>query len=96
MARSYVAKITKSGQFTIPKAMREALSLRGGDYVLFYPQGKGLRLERAAISPAERFATLAARTEQRFAEQGVTLREVETAIRWARENNAESSSTPTT
>ncbi len=94
MVRSYVAKITGKGQLTIPKAMREALNLRDGAYVLLYPQGEGVRLERAAISPAERFATLSARTEQRFAEQGVTLRDVEEAIRWARES-AESSLTRT-
>ena len=94
MVRSYVAQITGKGQLTIPKAMREALNLRDGAYVLLYPQGEGVRLERAAISPAERFATLSARTEQRFAEQGVTLRDVEEAIRWARES-AESSLTRT-
>ena len=91
MARSYVAKITGKGQLTIPKALRDALNLRDGEYVLLYPQGEGVRLERATVSPAERFETLAARTEERFAEQGVTPRDVEEAIRWARESAASSS-----
>ena len=94
MTRSYVAKITGKGQLTIPKASRDALNLRDGEYVLLYPQGEGVRMERADVSPVERFETLAVRTGERFAGQGVKPRDVEEAIRWARES-AELSSTPT-
>ncbi len=94
MAESYVAKVTAKGQLTIPKALRDALHLRDGEYVLLYPQGEGLRMERAAVSPAERFEGLAGRVQERFSEQGVSPRDVEEAIRWARES-AVSSSTPT-
>jgi len=94
MGKSYVAKITGKGQMTIPKPLRDALGLHDGEYVLLYAQGEGVRIERAAVSPAERFETLAARAGQRFAEQGLSARDVEEAIRWARESAA-SSSTPT-
>lgn len=86
MAGQFLAKITGKGQITIPKALREALGFRDGDYVLVFPQGQGMRIEKAAVSPLERFEDLAVRTEERFKRQGVTPRDVEEAVRWAREN----------
>lgn len=64
MAGSYVAKVTAKGQITIPKALRDALHLRGGEDVLLYPQGEGLRLERAAVASAGRFEALAGRAQE--------------------------------
>jgi AbrB family looped-hinge helix DNA binding protein len=94
MAAPFIAKVTSKGQITIPKALRETIGLQDGDYVLLYPQGEGVRFERAALSPAARFEALAVRTEARFAAEGITAKDVEEAIRWARQGSA-SSSTPT-
>lgn len=86
MSIQYVAKVTGKGQITIPKELREAIGLHDGEYVLLYPQGQGVRIEKAAISPLELFDDLAARTEERFKQQGITAETVEEAVRWAREN----------
>lgn len=86
MSRQYLAKVTGKGQITIPKALREAVGLRDGEYVLLFPQGQGVRLEKAAISPLERFDDLTVRTEERFKQKGVTAETVEEAVRWARKN----------
>lgn len=84
MKTQFLAKITGKGQITIPKALREAIGLQDGEYVLLYPQGQGVRLEKAAIAPLERFDELAARTEKRFEREGVQAETVEEAVRWAR------------
>jgi len=86
MSKQYVAKVTGKGQITIPKELREAIGLRDGEYVLLYQQGQGVRMEKAIIAPLERFEDLAARTEERFRQQGITEETVAEAIRWAREN----------
>lgn len=86
MSEQYIAKITGKGQITIPKILRESLNLRDGDYLILFPQGKGMRIEKAAISPLERFEALAARTEERFRNLEITGADVEEAIRWARRN----------
>lgn len=84
MNRQYVAKISGKGQITLPKELREKYGLKEGDYLLLFPQGQGLRLEKAAISPLARFREIAAETEERFRQEKVGPAEVEEAIRWAR------------
>ena len=85
MPTQYVAKITDKGQITLPKQLREEFSLDVGDYLILMPQGQGVRLEKAAISPISRFQAMAEETEQRFQSEGVRQEDVEEAIRWSRE-----------
>ena len=84
MESQYVVKITDKGQITLPKELRKAYNFKEGDYLLLFPQGEGLRAEKALVSPASRFKELAANTEKRFMEEGLQPSEVEEAVRWAR------------
>lgn len=81
----YVAKISGKGQITLPKQLRERYGLKEGDYLLLSPQGQGLRLQKAAVSPLASFLDIATETEKRFREDAIGIAEVEEAIRWARE-----------
>jgi antitoxin PrlF len=94
MAQPYVAKLTSKGQVTLPKALRDSLGLADGDLLLLYVEGRGVRLEKAAVSVSTEFLDLARRTEARWKEEGLTAADVEEAIAWARRGDA-SSSTPT-
>lgn len=40
------AKITSKGQLTVPQAVREFLSIRKGDTIMFIPDGKRIVIER--------------------------------------------------
>lgn len=40
------AKVTSKGQLTIPKTIRDLLSIREGDEVAFIPNGKRVIMER--------------------------------------------------
>ncbi|HVB10917.1 MAG TPA: AbrB/MazE/SpoVT family DNA-binding domain-containing protein [Bacillota bacterium] len=91
MDQPYVAKITSKGQITLPKPLREALGLADGDLLLVYVEGRGVRLEKAAVSTSEEFLDLARRTEVRWRNQGVTAADVEEAIGWARRGDEPSS-----
>jgi AbrB family looped-hinge helix DNA binding protein len=84
MESQYVVKITDKGQITLPKELREAYNFKEGDYLLLFPQGEGLRAEKALVSPVSRFKDLAAGTEKRFRDEGLQPSEVEEAVRWAR------------
>ncbi|MEW6726115.1 MAG: AbrB/MazE/SpoVT family DNA-binding domain-containing protein [Bacillota bacterium] len=84
MNEQYVAKISGKGQITLPKELRKRFGLKEGDYLLLSPQGQGLRLEKATISPLARFQEIAAETEERFRKDKIGPVEVEEAIRWAR------------
>jgi AbrB family looped-hinge helix DNA binding protein len=84
MEPQYVVKITDKGQITLPKKLREAYNFKEGDYLLLFPQGEGLRAEKALVSPVSRFKALAADTEKRFRDEGLQPSEVEEAVRWAR------------
>jgi AbrB family looped-hinge helix DNA binding protein len=84
MESQYVVKITDKGQITLPKELREAYNFKEGDYLLLFPQGEGLRAEKALVSPVSRFKALAADTEKRFRDEGLQPSEVEEAVRWAR------------
>jgi AbrB family looped-hinge helix DNA binding protein len=84
MESQYVVKITDKGQITLPKELRKAYNLKEGDYLLLFPQGEGLRAEKALVSPVSRFKELAADTEKRFMDEGLQPSDVEEAVRWAR------------
>jgi len=84
MSEQFIAKLSGKGQLTLPKKLREEYGLKEGDYLLLFPQGQGLRLEKAAISPLARFREMAAETEQRFNAANIGPEAVEEAVHWAR------------
>jgi antitoxin PrlF len=50
VAELVLAKVTRKGQMTIPKELREALDIKAGDYVALRPVTGGIFLSKAAIS----------------------------------------------
>jgi AbrB family looped-hinge helix DNA binding protein len=50
MAKLVLAKVTRKGQMTIPKELREALGLQAGDYVALRPLMDGVLMSKATIS----------------------------------------------
>jgi AbrB family looped-hinge helix DNA binding protein len=50
MTKLLLAKVTRKGQMTIPKELRESLSLQAGDYVALRPMLDGVLISKATIS----------------------------------------------
>jgi AbrB family looped-hinge helix DNA binding protein len=50
MTELVLAKVTRKGQMTIPKELREALGLQAGDYVALRPLMDGVLMSKASIS----------------------------------------------
>ena len=51
MAELLVAKVTRKGQMTIPKELREALGIEPGDYVALRPLMGGILISKASVTP---------------------------------------------
>ncbi|NPV70639.1 MAG: AbrB/MazE/SpoVT family DNA-binding domain-containing protein [Firmicutes bacterium] len=84
MNEQYAVKISDKGQVTLPKKLRERLGLKRGDYLLLSPQGQGLRVEKALVSPVAMFREIAEETEMHFRDEGIRPADVEEAVNWAR------------
>jgi len=50
MTKLLLAKVTRKGQMTIPKELRELLGLQAGDYVALRPLMDGVLISKASIS----------------------------------------------
>jgi AbrB family looped-hinge helix DNA binding protein len=50
MTKLVLAKVTRKGQMTIPRELREALGLEPGDYVALRPLMDGVLMSKATIS----------------------------------------------
>ncbi len=73
------AKLTSKGQITVPKVVRDKLSLRPGDRVLFRLEGK-----RAVLARTEDFLDLAGSVAVPADKRGVSLKEVRRQVRSTR------------
>jgi AbrB family looped-hinge helix DNA binding protein len=51
MTKLVLAKVTRKGQMTIPRELREALGVEAGDYVALRPLMDGVFMSKASISP---------------------------------------------
>ncbi len=70
-----VAKVTSKGQITIPKPIREALSVRAGDRVVFLVRADGVVELRPCTRPLMSLAGLLTSEVS-----GVTVEEMELAV----------------
>lgn len=87
MAESYLCRVTSKGQVTIPGKIRRKLNLATGDYLLFYPRKNEVQIKKVLLSPEEEFDKLAERIEKKFKRLGITRKDVQDAIKWAREKS---------
>lgn len=81
---SYPTKVSFKGQVTIPKRVREKLSLSPGDFVLFEERKGEVLLKKARLSPEGEFEKLAEAVGRKARKLGITDEDIEEAIRWAR------------
>ena len=81
-----VIKVDKSGNFTIPSEIKESLDFKKDDN-LFVFNGKDFiiirKIKQASLN--ERFVNLSNTIAKKFQEKGVSEKDVEKAIQWARE-----------
>lgn len=87
MGSESVARLTSKGQVTLPKAIRDKMKVGKGDYLLFRVKGKKVELEKVDLTWEERFNKLARTVEEKFKKRGVTKKDIEEAIEWARKSS---------
>lgn len=87
MSKHYIARITTKGQVTVPLELRKSLNINEGDYILF--EKKGSRVEIKRMIPSNDFEDFARPIRERFQKEGITQKDVEEAIKWARGVNKE-------
>jgi AbrB family looped-hinge helix DNA binding protein len=51
MTKLLLARVTRKGQITIPKELRDALGIQAGDYVALRPLEGGVLLSTASVAP---------------------------------------------
>jgi AbrB family looped-hinge helix DNA binding protein len=75
MSRVALVKITRKGQMTIPRTLREDLDIEPGDYVALRPLMGGILISKATVTPQVQaediLRGLVASLGQAAAEQGI-------------------------
>jgi len=82
---SYPSKVSFKGQVTIPKQVRNKLKIAPGDFVLFEEKNEEVVLKKARFSPEEEFNKLIAVLDKKVKKLGITDKDIEDAIKWARQ-----------
>ncbi|MCD6317670.1 AbrB/MazE/SpoVT family DNA-binding domain-containing protein [Candidatus Aerophobetes bacterium] len=82
---SYPSKVSFKGQVTIPKQVRNKLKIAPGDFVLFEEKNEEVVLKKARLSPEEEFNKLVAVLDKKVKKLGITDKDIEDAIKWARQ-----------
>lgn len=82
-----MVRMTSKGQITLPVNIRRKINAGKGDYILFRIRGKKVEMEKVDLSWEERFNTLVNNIEERFKKNGVTKKDIEDAVKWAKESS---------
>ncbi len=82
-----LARMTSKGQITLPAPIRKKINANNGDYILFRIRGHKIELEKVDLSWEERFNTLTKTIEDRFEKDKITRKDIEEAIKWAKESS---------
>jgi len=82
---SYPSRISSKGQVTIPKKIRSKLKIAPGDFILFEEKEGEVVLKKARLSLEEDFNKLVAVLDKKVKKIGITDKDIEDAIRWARQ-----------
>jgi len=81
-----VTKVSSKGQIVIPKPIRENLKLMEGDKLIAYARGDLIILRR--LEEEESILSLLSRpVRKKMAELGVTRKDIDDAVEWARERH---------
>lgn len=81
-----VTRISSKGQVVIPKPIRESLKLMEGDKLIAYARGDLIILRR--LEGEESILSLLSQPiRKKMAELGVTRKDVDNAVEWARERH---------
>jgi len=79
-----VTKISSKGQVVIPKPIRDSLKLMEGDRLIAYARGDLIIFKR--LNGGESILSLLSQpTREKMEEQGITRKDVEDAVEWAKE-----------
>ena len=79
------SRITRAGQITLPKHVRNALGLERGEQVAFYyDQEENVAVIRVIEPPIELFERLAARAREQWTKRGITRDEIVDEVRKVR------------
>lgn len=79
-----VTKISSKGQVVIPKPIRESLKLMEGDKLIAYARGDLIILKRLKEGDSI-LSLLSQPTRKKMEKLGVTRKDVDNAVEWARE-----------
>ena len=79
-----VTKISSKGQVVIPKAIRENLELKEGDKLIAYNRGDLIVLRRLEGEESI-LSYLSQPVRRKIAELGVARKDIDHAVKWARE-----------
>jgi len=81
---SYPTRVSFKGQVTIPKRLRDKLGIAPGDFVLFEEKEGEVVLKKARLSAEEEFNKLVVALDKKAKKLGITDKDIEDAIKWAR------------
>ena len=81
---SYPIRVSFKGQVTIPKRLRDKLGIAPGDFVLFEEKEGEVVLKKARLSAEEEFNKLVVALDKKAKKLGITDKDIEDAIKWAR------------
>ena len=81
---SYPTRVSFKGQVTIPKKLRNKLGIAPGDFVLFEEKEGEVVLKKARLSAEEEFNKLVVALDKKAKKLGITDKDIEDAIKWAR------------
>jgi len=81
----YPTRVSFKGQITIPKKIRDKLKIAPGDFVLFEEKKDGIVLKKAILSLEEDFNKLVSALDKKVKKLGITDKDIEDAIKWARQ-----------
>jgi bifunctional DNA-binding transcriptional regulator/antitoxin component of YhaV-PrlF toxin-antitoxin module len=80
-----LVKMSPKGQLVVPQPIRESAGFKEGDRFVAYPVEQGIVFKRVDIPELKAdFMRLSKEISTKFAEKGVTPKDVEDAVRWAR------------